>query len=110
MSKINIILVCSAGMSTSMIVSNMKKVVAQKNMDVYIEAIPSTEAENYMETNDVDVLLLGPQVRYLENRLKESTNDTGIRVDVINPQHYGTLNGEKILQQALDLIKEKIGE
>lgn len=106
MSKVNIILVCSAGMSTSMIVSNMKKVVSERGLDVDVTAIPSTEAENYIDANDVDVLLLGPQVRYLEKRFQELGENKGIRVDVINPQHYGTMNGEKILDHALELIKE----
>jgi len=106
MSKVNIILVCSAGMSTSMIVSKMKKVAADNSLDVEVAAIPSTEAEEYIETNNVDVLLLGPQVRYLEKRFKELGEKANVKVDVINPVHYGTMNGEKILQQALDLTKE----
>ena len=106
MSKVNIILVCSAGMSTSMIVSKMKKVAADHSLNVDVAAIPSTEAEEYIETNDVDVLLLGPQVRYLEKRFKELGEKTNVKVDVINPVHYGTMNGEKILQQALDLTQE----
>jgi PTS system cellobiose-specific IIB component len=45
-----------------------------------------------------DILMLGPQVRYLEGNFKEKLD---IPVEVINMQDYGMMNGEKVLKEAL---------
>lgn len=40
--------------------------------------------------------------------LDKLSNSLGVRqipMAVINPRDYGTMNGEKVLQQALNLIK-----
>ncbi|MEK0405091.1 PTS sugar transporter subunit IIB, partial [Lactiplantibacillus plantarum] len=48
-----------------------------------------------------DVLLLGPQVRYLESDFKKTLT---IPVAVINMQDYGLMKGDHVLQTALDLM------
>lgn len=105
MSKLNIILVCSAGMSTSLLVSKMKKAAEDRGLDADIEAIASSIAEEKLKEIPVDVLLLGPQVRFLESTYKEQF--TNIAVDIISPQDYGMMNGEKVLDQALSLLENK---
>jgi len=47
-----------------------------------------------------DVLLLGPQVRYLEGDFKAALS---IPVAVINMSDYGLMKGDRVLQTALDL-------
>lgn len=105
MSKLNIILVCSAGMSTSLLVSKMKKAAEAKGLDAHIEAIASSVAEEKLGETSADVLLLGPQVRFLENDFKNKF--TEIAVDVISPQDYGMMNGEKVLEKAIKLAENK---
>ena len=46
--------------------------------------------------------MLGPQVRFLESKMKEIAGDKP--VTVIDMQAYGTMNGEKVLEQALGLL------
>lgn len=104
MSKVNIILVCSAGMSTSMLVLKMQKAAEARGLDAYIEAIASSVAVDKLKEIPVDVLLLGPQVRFLEADYKQRFSD--ISVSMIAPQDYGMMNGEKVLDQALSLIKQ----
>ncbi|MGL5616873.1 MAG: PTS sugar transporter subunit IIB [Sarcina sp.] len=99
-----ILLVCSAGMSTSLLVSKMKAAAKVNGVDCSINAVAETEIDEYEE--EFDVLLLGPQVRFLFNKLKEKYEDRNIPVDVINTVDYGTMNGSKVLKSALDLIKK----
>ncbi|AVQ45168.1 PTS sugar transporter subunit IIB [Clostridium botulinum] len=98
----NILLVCCAGMSTSLLVTKMNAVAIKNGIDVKINAVPEAELKKYID--DVDVILLGPQVRYLLNQVREQVKTKGINVDVINSIDYGTMNGEKVLNFALDLI------
>lgn len=96
-----ILLICTAGMSTSFLVEKMKKTAEDKQHEVEIKAIPDAEAKDYV--GEVDVVLLGPQVKYLEGQIKELFGETP--VSVINMVDYGMMNGEKVLLSALELIK-----
>jgi PTS system cellobiose-specific IIB component len=98
----NILLCCSAGMSTSLLVSKMEKSAQTIGLDCKIWAVGSTEVKNHLD--QADVLLLGPQVRYLVGQLQQDVNGR-IPVEAINPMHYGLCNGEEVLNQAISLIK-----
>ncbi|NBJ68789.1 MULTISPECIES: PTS sugar transporter subunit IIB [Clostridia] len=97
-----IILVCSAGMSTSMLVKKMKETADSRNLEVDIRAIPETQLKNEIE--DLDVVLIGPQVRYLEKKIKAQLEPKGVAVEVIDQMAYGMLQGDKVLDQALALV------
>ena len=95
-----ILLVCCAGMSTSMLVLKMEKAAAARGLEVQIKALPVLDAEN--ELNDWDVIMLGLQVRNMEKRLRELTSTP---IEVINMRDYGMMNGEKVLDAALKIIE-----
>lgn len=100
-----ILLVCSAGMSTSLLVQKMQKAAEVKGTECSIQAVGESDVKEYI--NDIDVLLLGPQVRFLLSKFQKSLADKNIPVEVINTVHYGTMNGEKVLERALELIDNK---
>ncbi|MCA9765948.1 MAG: PTS sugar transporter subunit IIB [Carnobacterium sp.] len=106
MSKKTIMLVCSAGMSTSLLVTKMEKVAAERGIDSEIFAVSASDADNNIESKSVDVLLLGPQVRFMKAQFEKKLDGKGIPLEVINMQDYGMMNGEKVLDQALRLIDE----
>jgi len=98
-------LFCSAGMSTSLLVTKMQEAAKSRGLDAQIDAFP--EATLDQETNDCTVALLGPQVRFMLKSAKEICTPKGIPVDVIPMQHYGMMNGEAVLDLALKMIEEK---
>ena len=98
----NILLVCSAGMSTSLLVTKMQQAATAKGVECHIEAVAEADAINKID--NIDVLLLGPQVRFLLNKFKGLTEDKNLPVEVIDTIAYGTMNGEKVLARALELI------
>lgn len=98
---INILLVCNAGMSTSILVEKMKKVAVEKEMEVKIWALSSTEAKNTKE--DVDVVLVAPQLKFAAKDIQNSFEDKPL--GVIDMRIYGTIDGARALDQALNLIK-----
>ncbi|HZG12852.1 MAG: PTS sugar transporter subunit IIB [Kurthia gibsonii] len=100
-----IMLVCVAGMSTSLLVTKMQKAAQAQNMEADIFAIAENEVEKTMENKSIDVLLLGPQVRYLKSSFDKKLAGTGIPLDVISMSDYGMMNGENVLNQALHLMK-----
>lgn len=100
-----IMLVCSAGMSTSLLVSKMQKAAAAENYDSEIFAVGASEADSMLESKPVDVLMLGPQVRFMKDEFEKKVADKDISVEVINMQDYGMMNGEKVLATAKTLLK-----
>ncbi|WP_038026293.1 PTS sugar transporter subunit IIB [Tetragenococcus muriaticus] len=98
-------LVCSAGMSTSLLVTKMQKAADDKGMEAEIFACSSSEADQNLENRSVDVLLLGPQVRFMKGDFEKRLAPKGIPLDVINMSDYGMMNGENVLQQAENLME-----
>jgi len=96
-----ILLVCSAGMSTSLLVTKMQEAAADQGEEAEIWAVAEADASTNWEK--ADVLLLGPQVRFLENKIKDMVGGK-IPVAVIDMRAYGMMDGKAVFQQALDLL------
>ncbi|MEE0778363.1 MAG: PTS sugar transporter subunit IIB [Massilimicrobiota sp.] len=98
-----ILLACNAGMSTSLLVSNMQKYAKEIGIEVMIEAVPVLQAEKSWQ--DWDIILLGPQVRHVIGKFKETVQDQ-IPVLVIDMRDYGLMNGKNVLNTALKALEE----
>nr|WP_157065195.1 PTS sugar transporter subunit IIB [Amphibacillus sediminis] len=99
-----IMLVCSAGMSTSLLVTKMQKEAQARNIEADIFAVSASEVDLILSKKSIDVLLLGPQVRYMKAQFESKLKGNNIPVDTINMQDYGLMNGEKVLAQVLKLL------
>lgn len=97
-----ILLVCSAGMSTSLMVNKMKEAARTKEIEVEIWAVADAEADSNIQK--ADIMMLGPQVRFLESKMKEIAGEKP--VVVIDMVAYGTMNGAKVLEQALQALEK----
>ena len=104
MAKKTIKLVCSAGVSTRLLVTKMQKAAEAKGSEADIFAVSASEADQHLESKDVNVLLLGPQVRFMKGDFEKRLAPKGIPLEVINMADYGMMNGEKVLQQAETLM------
>ena len=98
-----ILLACNAGMSTSLLVSNMQKYAKEIGIEVMIEAVPVLQAEKSWQ--DWDIILLGPQVRHVIGKFKETVQEQ-IPVLVIDMRDYGLMNGKNVLNTALKALEE----
>lgn len=96
-------LICAAGMSTSMVVQKMNIAAKKQSLEIDIKAMSETAFEELNE--EVDLLLLGPQISHLEDELQERYKDKDWPIKVISMVDYGMLNGEKILKDSLALIE-----
>ncbi|EJB2433910.1 PTS sugar transporter subunit IIB [Listeria monocytogenes] len=100
----NIMLVCSAGMSTSLLVKKMTEAIEKQQVDATVIAVAEADFDKYK--GNVDVVLLAPQVRFLEKNLKRVLDPLGSPVAIINGIDYGTMDGEKVLNDALAMIEK----
>ncbi|MDA9462836.1 PTS system, cellobiose-specific IIB component [Enterococcus mundtii 3F] len=101
-----IYLFCEAGMSTSIMVNKMMEVVRKHKMPLEIAAFPAIHAEEKVAQEKPVAILLGPQVRHLASKMKETFEPMGIPVGTIAPETYGMMDGEKALKDVLGLIKK----
>ncbi|HGJ2641662.1 TPA: PTS sugar transporter subunit IIB [Streptococcus pneumoniae] len=97
-----ILLVCNAGMSTSMLVKKMQQSATERGIEISIQAKSMTEAKKNI--HEADVILIGPQIRYELLAVKEIAGN--IPVDTIDMRDYGMMSGAKVLEQALAWIGE----
>ena len=98
-------LFCSAGMSTSMLASNMQDVANQHNLPIKVAAFPHNKLEEIISEDRPDCILLGPQVKYMYEETVEQFGSQGIPIAVIDQGDYGMMNGEKVLKAALECLK-----
>lgn len=99
----NILLVCQAGMSTSLLVNRMLAESEKQGMDHHIQAVPADELEHHIDK--YDVVLIGPQIRYKEKQITAVTAPKNKGCAVIDAVSYGLVDGKKVLAQALALKK-----
>ncbi|QNO14650.1 PTS sugar transporter subunit IIB [Alkalicella caledoniensis] len=95
-----VMLICSAGMSTSLLVSKMQKEAEARGLDFEIWAVGTAGFKK--EMSKPDVILLGPQVRFMKAEVTDLAN--GKPVDVIDTMAYGRVDGASVLNQVLKLL------
>ena len=91
-----IMLACSAGMSTSLLVSKMQEAAKEQGKDYEIFAKSVADIDHQFEVEKPDVLMLGPQVAYIQRKC----DDAGVPMEVINMTDYGMMNGKNVLAEA----------
>lgn len=94
-----ILLVCNAGMSTSMVVKKMKDSAENKGIEVEIAAVSMDRFDENI--NEYDIFLIGPQIGFRQAELQGKADSVNKRVELINPMDYGMMKGEKILEETL---------
>jgi len=88
-------------MSTSLLVERVNQAAIEKGIEMNVYAMGETEARK--DLSQTDVLLLGPQVRYLEKSFRKSIGDSNTRLGVVDMLSYGRMDGESVLDQILTI-------
>ncbi len=99
-----ILLVCSAGTSTSMVVKKMNEVAEAEGKDYKILAVSSTEGKEI--AMNYDVMLIGPQLKFQMASLKEQFPE--LPIDAIPPVMYGRLDGKGVIELAENLYNKSL--
>ena len=99
---VNILLVCTAGLSMMEMVKRMKKAAEDQGVEAHIWSAGEAASKEAMQ--EADIVLLAPQVSFMEEKTKEAVNNR-IPVAVIDTRVYGTMNGELALDTALEALE-----
>lgn len=101
----NILLICSAGMSTCMLMKKMQQAAASRHINAKIWAVQANLAPDHI--GQADIILLSPQVRYLQDEICQMAQ--GKPVMPIDLESYGNLNGEQVLKTAMHQVIRQVG-
>lgn len=96
-----VLLVCAAGMSTSILMKKMKRYAVENDIELDIQA------EGFSAYKDIcdkfDCILVGPQVSYQKDTIQK---ESGKPTDVISPKDYGIGNVKSIFIQIDNLLSK----
>lgn len=100
-----LLLACNLGMSTSLLVEKLIEEAKSRGIDMDVDAVPFDKV--VLEADRTDILLLGPQVRYLVTKFRGQFGDKIPVIEAMNMSDYALLNAKKILDEALAKYQEK---
>lgn len=103
MKKLRVLLVCGSGASSGFMAANIRKAAAAKNLDIDVKARGESEIENYVD--EIDALMVGPHLAYILEEVNDYVGDYPVKVILMKPEYYSTLNGDKALEHLLEEIK-----
>ncbi|MCR4431343.1 MAG: PTS sugar transporter subunit IIB [Tepidanaerobacteraceae bacterium] len=102
---IRVLLVCGSGASSGFMAANIRKAAEKRGIKVNVEARSDSEIEDHIDS--IDCLMIGPHLKYLEKEVIEIAKPFNVRVAVMDPKYYSTLDGEKALEHIMRLVDEK---
>jgi PTS system cellobiose-specific IIB component len=99
---IRVLIVCSWGMSTSLLVDSMLAAAVARRCDLTVEALSA--GEYAARVDECDVVLIAPQIRHLRKSIEKLASSANKPVALIEPFHYATMNGQAVLEQVLRML------
>lgn len=94
-----IMLVCAGGMSTSIVMNQIKKWAEVKGKSIEVKAYGIGEYEAHYK--EFQCILLGPQISYKQNEIKAAVKDTPVAV--IDSMDYALGNVDNIIKKVQEL-------
>lgn len=101
-----ILVCCSSGMSSSLLVSRMREEVEDRGLvDVKIGSCSVSQIRQYI--GEADILLFAPQISFLNNDLDHFGDLSHTKIMTISSKDYGTLDTVSIVDMIFDPAKEE---
>lgn len=99
---VRVLIVCSWGMSTSLLVESLLAAAAAAHYEIEVEALSA--GEYAAQADECDVVLIAPQIRHLRKSIEKLAFSLGKPVAMIEPFSYATMNGQAVLEQVMLLV------
>ncbi len=104
---IRVLIVCSWGMSTSLLVDSLIEAAEAVRCELQVEALSA--GEYAVKVDECDIVLIAPQIRHLRRSIEKLAGSAGKPVAMIEPFYYATMNGQGVLEQILQLVPPQEG-
>jgi len=106
--QIKVVLVCAAGMSSSLLEEKIRQAASASGRQMELKAVDATTMSLWdYEKDTMDVILIAPQVRFKKRGIMKQAEPYGVIVTDIDTIAYGMVDGEKIFDQVLEVLENK---
>ncbi|MGL4970787.1 MAG: PTS sugar transporter subunit IIB [Cetobacterium sp.] len=99
-----ILLVCSGGMSSAMVVKSLINEGKKEGLEITSKAVGTGDFESELK-NGWDGALVAPQIRHKIDEFKAIGDENTTPVQVIETKGYSPLGGKFILAQVKEMLK-----
>ncbi len=100
--KLNVLLVCGSGASSSFMAAKMRYAATKKGMEINLTARSEGEISNYI--GEVDAIMVGPHLsgdyEALKNRYGEEC-----AIVLMDKEYYGKLDGDRAIEHLMKEMK-----
>lgn len=93
-----VLMVCSGGMSSAIVVKALKKEAEKQDFDMEIKAVGTGEFEDEVK-NDYNYALVAPQVKHRFKEYKAAADNAGVPCDLIPPTGYTPIGAPSLMKQ-----------
>lgn len=100
-----ILLVCSGGMSSTIVVKTIEKEAAIEGMEVEVKAVGTGQYDEEVR-NGWNIVLVAPQVRHRMPVFEGIAKELNIPIALISPQGYSPMGGKKVMEQIKSILKD----
>ncbi len=100
------LLICTAGITTGLLVKNVQNAADERGLDIHVYSAPAIIAEQAIQSQTIDALMIGPQSKYEIARLKDFLTYKAVPYKLISRENYEILDGEAVLEEIIALIGE----
>ncbi|MEG0773047.1 PTS sugar transporter subunit IIB [Clostridium sp.] len=94
-----VLMVCSGGMSSAIVVKAIKQEADKQGFQLEIKAVGTQEFEEELKTTAYDLAIVAPQVKHRFNVFKEQAENSNVPIELIVPMGYTPIGAPKVLQQ-----------
>jgi len=98
-----VLFVCSAGMSSAIVVNALKKEAEKNGLVMEVHAVSTQEFGEEVK-NGWNVAMVAPQVRHRFDQLKQEADAASVPCELIPPQAYTPLGGPILYKKVLELL------
>ncbi|CZQ94619.1 MULTISPECIES: PTS sugar transporter subunit IIB [Trichococcus] len=98
------LLICTAGITTGLLVKNVQNAADERGLDIHVYSAPAIIAEQAIQSQSIDALMIGPQSKYEIARLKDFLTYKAVPYKLISRENYEILDGEAVLEEIIALI------
>jgi len=102
---IKVVLVCAAGMSSSLLEEKIRQAAQKAGREMQLKAVDSSRIGLWdYEKESMDIILVAPQVRFLKRGIAKRAEPLGVIVQDIDTIAYGMVDGEMIFKQVMEAL------
>ncbi|WP_066025221.1 PTS sugar transporter subunit IIB [Enterococcus mundtii] len=99
-----ILLICTAGITSGLLVKNIQNAANEKGVPLHVYSAPAIVAEQTIQNQQIDGLMIGPQSEYEVERLKDFLTVKAVPYKLIRKEDYETFDGESVLADILQFF------